>query len=278
MCHVYIKTCFSPAGTYARNAGKLGGHMLLIPQIYLKNGRAVGIGRTTSPLFRDDPIATAKAMKEAGAEVIQCIDLEIPPVGVSSHLPIIKKIHDEVKLAVYADGGFKTVHAVESFVAAGVEIVCLGSIAYQQPHFLEEASQKFPGKIAAHIDVRSGHVTIPGYAVVANKTPFDYADRFLEAGIRHIFYSEVGGDGLIADEHFDKILTFCKRVTARIVCTSEIRGPADIERIIKMNIPRLDGLVLAKILSEGRIDLRGAIAMASDLEIEHGDESTLTEM
>lgn len=252
--------------------------MLIIPQIYLKNGKAVGVGTTNAALFKDDPMATAQAMKDAGVEILYLIDLAVPPVGLSPHLSIIKKIKDELKLSIYVDGGFKTLQSVETFINAGAELVVVGLMAYQQALVLEETCKKFPGKIATHIDLKGGHVTIPGYTVATNKTSFDYSDGFLQSGVRHFFYSEVGPDGLMQEEHFDSLTKFCKRVTARVVCTSEIRSPADIERIAQMNVPRLDGLVLAKSLYENKVDLRGTISMINNIALETGDESTLTDM
>lgn len=233
---------------------------------------------TRSPLFREDPMATAQAMADAGVKAIHCIDLGLPPFGPSPHLSIIKNMHDELGLALYVGGGFKTLQAVENFIDAGASLIVLGSVAYQQPHFLGDIGKKLPGKIAVHIDVKSGHVTIPGYTVVANKTPFDYAEQFLASGVRYIFYSDVGADGLMDNEHLDNLVSFCNRVTARIVCTSEVSQISQIERMANLNIPRLEGIILGRPLYEGRIDLHSAIAMVADLVLTSDEESTMTEM
>lgn len=254
--------------------------MILIPQFYLRGGKVVLPEGTTSPTFSDNPMKTALALKDAGAEAIHVVDLGIVPVGTSPHLAVIKQIHDTLGLAIYVGGGFKTTRAIEPYVDAGVELVALGSIAYQQPAFLEEAAKKFPARIATHIDVKAGRVTIPGYTVVANKTAFDYAERFVGQGVRYIFYAETGANDLMAEEHFAKLESFARKVTVRVLCTSGVASLADVERIAKISIgaPRLDGLVLGRPLFEGRIDLRGAVAMVSDVMMSAGDESTLTEM
>nr|HPQ80836.1 HisA/HisF-related TIM barrel protein [bacterium] len=126
--------------------------MILVPQLYLKNGKVLMHEGTTSPLFQDDPLSTARAMKDAGAEALYVMDLGVPPVGASPHLPTIKRIHDDLGLACYVTGGFKTVQSMEPYITAGVEIIALGSVAYQQPAFLDEACKKFPARIATHID------------------------------------------------------------------------------------------------------------------------------
>jgi len=252
--------------------------MILIPQIYLRGGKVARSEQTTSPLFVDDPFETANALKGAGAEGLLCMDLSLTPVGTSPNLMPIKKIHDEVELGIYVGGGFKTPQEIEGYVKAGVELVIIGSIAYQKPDFLESICKSFPGKIAVHIDVKAGRVTIPGYAVASNKTPFDYAEEFVAKGVRYILYSEISAEGKMDDTCFNNIEKFCNEVTARVICTSNVNSLNDIERLVTMNAQRLEALVLAKSLYEGRIDLMGANAMIADLSLAGDSDSTLTEM
>ena len=252
--------------------------MLLIPQFYMRNGKVVLGEGARSSLLVDDPVQTAGAMKAEGAEAIHIVDLSVPHVGQSPNLPIIKKIKDEVGAQLFVDGQFKTQQAVEGYVDAGVTFVVLNSTAYQQPAFLQELCKSFPNKIGVHIDVKGSKVTIPGYAVVANKTALDYAERFTEAGVRYILHSDVKADGTLGEENFKNLLNFCKEVTARIMCTSEVANLSDIERIFTLGAPRLEGLILARSLHEDRIDLRSAIAMVNDLIIASGNEETLAEL
>ncbi|MFH0799594.1 MAG: HisA/HisF-related TIM barrel protein [Pseudomonadota bacterium] len=252
--------------------------MILIPQIYLRNGKVVLVDRGASPLFSEDPLRTAAAIKDSGAEAIYMMDLSVPPVGVSPNLAVAKNIREETGLFLYVAGAFKSQAGIESFASIGADFMVLGSIAYQQPAFLAEVSGKFPGRIATHIEVKAGRVTIPGYAVVTNKTALDYAEQFLKSGVRHILYSDVGADGLMSDENLANIVAFCKQVTARIICATELSSLSDVERIVKLGALRLDGIVLGRVLQEGRIDLRSAISMVNDLNLASADESTLTEM
>ncbi len=252
--------------------------MILVPKMYLRDGKVAARQGTTSPLFQDDPFATAQAMTDSGAEAIQIVDLGIPHVGTSPHLPIITRIHHELEVAVYVGGSFKTTQSVESFMNAEIELVALDSVAYQQPAFLKEVIEQFPARVAVHIDVKAGRVTIPGYTVVANKTALDYAERFIDQGVRFILYSDVGPSGTMENDNFDQLLEFCNKATARIFCTSEISSLADMQRIALLGAPRLDALVLDRSLAEGHIDLRGAIAMLADLSLESSDEATLTDM
>ncbi len=252
--------------------------MILIPQFYLKNGKVALKAGTASRIFTEDPVETAKAIQAVGAERLHINDLTVPHVGQSPTLPIIRQIRKETSLALSADGAFRTSQTVKDYLDAGVEFVALGPIAYQQPQFLDQLCEEFKGRIATHIDVKGGKVTIPGYAVATNKTANDYAVQFLEKGVRYILYSNARNDGTMGTENFKAILDFCKDVTARIICTSEVANLEDIEKIFTLGAPRLEGLVLAKSLFEDRIDLRSAVVMVNDLIIASGNEATLAEL
>lgn len=252
--------------------------MILIPQFYLKNGKVALRAGSTSPIFSEDGVETAKAMQDAGVEKLHISDLSVPHVGASPSAPVLKEIRKRTNLVVSVDGTFRTVQTVKDYLECGLEFVALGSIAYQQPQFLDELCKEFKGKIAVHIDVKGGKVTIPGYAVATNKTAYDYAEQFLEKGVRYILYSDIRNDGTMGEENFKSILDFCKSVNARIVCTSEVQNIEDIERIFTLGAPRLEGIILARSLFEDRVDLRSAIIMANDLLIASGNEATLADL
>ncbi len=252
--------------------------MFLIPQIYLRGGEVISREGTVSPIFQRDPIATATTMMDCGAEAIHCIDLEITAMGKSPNISVIKEIREKTNLAVHVGGGFKTTQALNAYISAGVEMIVLGTVAFQQPTFLKEACEAFPGRIAVHIDVKSSKIVIPGYAVVSHKTALDYAEKFIEDGVRYILFSDVASDGYMAEENYTNLVDFCKGVTARVICTSEMRDLTGVEKIANFAIPRLDGLILAKSLYSDRIDLRGAIAMVNDITLSNDNEPTLTEM
>lgn len=249
--------------------------MLLIPQIFLKQSKAVRFDRTVAPQFSEDPIVMANTLKGSGVEAVYISDIGIPHVGQSPHLPIIKEIREKVGLAVYVGGPFVSVGSMEPYIDLGVELIALGAVVYQQPHILADACKAFPGRVAAHIDVKGGRVTVPGWTVAANKPASEFAERFKQAGVRVLFYSDVGADGKIGDEQFASTLTFCKTALTRIVLTSDVAGPNDIERLIRLGAPRLEGLVVAKAFYEGRIDIRGACALVADLLLISGNEPTI---
>jgi len=252
--------------------------MILMPQIFLRGTKAVALERTVAPIFDEDAFAMASRMKDAGAEAIYIVDLGIPHLGTSDNAPVIQKIREELGLTVFVGGAFRSVRSIEAYLEMDLKLAVLETVAYQQPQFVKEACGRYPDGIAVSINVRAGRVTIPGWTVAANKTAFDYAEQFGEIGVKTFFYSDVGNDGFMGSENLANLLNFCKGVHRSVVCASEIKNSGDIERLVTLGAPGLDGLVLARSLYEGRVDLKASIALVADLSMDRGNEPTLTEL
>lgn len=252
--------------------------MILIPQIFIKAGRAVRPERTAFPLFDEDAYAMAKSMADVGSDALFISDLNVSPVGTNENIPVMAKIRKDLKVKLIVGGAFRAPPSFAPYIELGADLIVLDSHAYQQPRIVEEACARFGGKIAVHIDVRDGRVTIPGWTVAANKTAFDYAERFMEQGVTALFYSNMSVDEKTADEHLKEILDFCKRIDASIYCTNEIRGLDDIERLVTLGAPHLEGVVLGRGLYQGRIDLKGAISYVADMMLDVSNEPTLLDM
>lgn len=252
--------------------------MQLIPQIYLKNGKvAIPEGKTRT-ILDEDLHATAKILTAAGCESIVCVDLNASPIKPSPNIALIKELQADYNLSTIISASFKTADEIEPYIKAKASLMLIGQAAYQQPELISEACKKFPAKIAVSIDVKGNRVTIPGYAAVSNKSALDYAIQFQNLGVRTFFYSQVANNGLIDDDSLDGIFNFCKSASARVICASEILNISDIERIVRTIAPKMDGIVLAKAISENRIDLRGAITLVNDLLIDLSSDATIAEM
>ena len=255
----------------------VGGYssMLLIPQLYLKNGEVLRPENTTSPYFDASPLIMAEKIKAAGAETIYITDLNVPTSGKSPHLEIIQNIQRTCDLSVVLEGKFKSVQAVQNYIDANIELIALDQITYQEPKLVQEICKAFPKRIAAHIDIKAGKVVIPGWTVAANKSGLDYAERFYDYGISYILYSDTESDGSISQDCLVRTKKFCQTALTRTILSNEITNLAEIENIIELEAPRLEGIIINKSLYQGLIDLRSAHTFVANLLVDSGNELTL---
>lgn len=252
--------------------------MILVPQIYLKNGRALPLEGTASPIFNEDAFVMAQAMVEAGSDALHITDLGVTTVGTNENIPVIKKIKETLKIKIFVGGAFRAPQSLESYIEMESDLIVMDAYAYQQPRLLAEGTQRYPERIAMHIDVRDGRVTIPGWTVAAVKTDLDYAERFRDQGVTTIFYSNMNPDEKTLSKNLDAILMFCKKSGMDVYCTNELYTLGDIERFVTLGAPRLEGLIVGRSLYQGRIDLRGANAFVADLTLDSSNEPTLHDL
>lgn len=252
--------------------------MILVPQIYLKEGRAIEPEGTSFSLFDSDAYAMAKAMMAVGTDAVYITDLNVATVGQSPNLPIISKIKKDLKIKVYVTGPFRAKQSFPSYIDAGVDMIVLDTHAYQQPQIVEDACEFAPKQVAVNIDVRDGRVTIPGWTVAANKTAFDYAERFSDQGITIFFYSNTKADGTTTSEHLSELQEFCKKVRKAVFCTNEVTSLEDVQNLVTLGAPGLLGYILGRGLYQGKIDLRGANALVADMMLDSSNEPTLQEL
>lgn len=252
--------------------------MLLVPKIYIKDTKTLMRGDARSSLFTDDPFATAKAMMDIGTDAIYVMDLNISPVGTNPNTEIIKKIRNDLKLKVILGGAFRVPQCFTPYEDADLELFVFDSNAYQQPKVVEEACKKFPGKIAVNIDVREERVVIPGWTVAANKTAYDYVERFTEQGVESFFYSNMNAEGKTQESNLEELKNFCKKIKKPVYCTNEINTLEDIVSLVTLGAPHLEAVILDKGLYQERIDLKGANAYVADLMLDSSNEPTLQDM
>jgi phosphoribosylformimino-5-aminoimidazole carboxamide ribotide isomerase len=252
--------------------------MILIPQIYLKEGRAIEPEKTAFSLFDTDAYAMAKAMMAVGTDAVYLTDLNVATVGQSPNLQIISKIKKDLKIKVYVTGPFRAKQSFPPYIEAGVDLIVLDTHAYQQPQIVEDACELAPKSVAVNIDVRDGRVTIPGWTVAANKTTFDYAERFGNQGVTVFFYSNTKADGTTTKENLNELQDFCKKVRASVFCTNEVTSLQDVQNLVTLGAPGLVGYILGRGLYQGKIDLRGANALVADMMLDSSNEPTLQEL
>jgi phosphoribosylformimino-5-aminoimidazole carboxamide ribotide isomerase len=110
--------------------------MTLYPAIDLKDGVGVRLragDMAQSTVFAPDPAAQAIAFQQAGCAWLHVVDLDGAVAGQSVNAASIAAILAAVTLPVQVGGGVRDMAAIETWLAAGVRRVILGSAAAKNP-------------------------------------------------------------------------------------------------------------------------------------------------
>ena len=236
--------------------------MLIFPAIDLRDGQVVRLvegdyDRMT--VYGDDPLSTAKAYKEAGAEYLHVVDLDAAKDGEQKNLAVIQKLAAESGLKLEVGGGVRDEASAKRYLDAGVSRVILGSAAIEKPEFMEALAKEYPGQVAAGVDARDGFVAIHGWKTVTDIVAYDFVKSLPERGIDTVIYTDISRDGKLQGPNLEAYDKLSQIHGLNIVASGGVSSPEDIAALAKLN---LYAAIIGKALYDGRITLIQAMEAA----------------
>jgi phosphoribosylformimino-5-aminoimidazole carboxamide ribotide isomerase len=239
--------------------------MILFPAIDLKDGVCVRLKKGLmheATVFNDDPAAQARTFQDQGFQWLHCVDLNGAFDGRSVNAEAIKAIRAAVGLPIQLGGGIRDMAAVESWLAAGIDRVILGTAALTNPQFVKDAARAFPGRIVVGADAKGGKIATQGWAETSDLTPADLGKRFEDAGVAAILFTDIDGDGLLKGVNVTATAALARALSIPVIASGGVGANADIEALVAANEPGIAGVVVGRALYDGRIDIPAALALA----------------
>jgi phosphoribosylformimino-5-aminoimidazole carboxamide ribotide isomerase len=238
--------------------------VIIFPAIDLKDGVCVRLKKGVmedATVFNTDPAAQARDFAAQGFQWLHCVDLNGAFAGRSANADAIKSIRAAIDLPIQLGGGIRDMAAVETWLAAGITRVILGTAALTDPQFVKDAARKFPGRIVVGADAKGGKIATQGWADVSDLTPVDLGRRFEDAGVAAILFTDIDGDGLLKGVNVSATAALARALTIPVIASGGVGSIADIENLIAAREPGIEGVVVGRALYDGRIDVATALAM-----------------
>ncbi len=242
--------------------------MILFPAIDLKDGRCVRLKRGVmedATIFNDDPAAQAAQFAALGFRYLHCIDLDGAFAGRSANADAIKAIRASIDLPIQLGGGIRDMKAVESWLGSGITRAILGTAALTNPNFVREACRAFPDRIVVGADAKGGKIATEGWAKTSELTPVELGRRFEDAGAAAILFTDVDVDGLKGGINLPATLALARAVKIPVIASGGVGSIADIEKLVAVREPNIEGVVVGRALYDGGLDARTALRIANDV-------------
>ena len=244
--------------------------MILFPAIDLKDGVCVRLKRgrlSEATVFNRDPAAQARSFEQAGFRWLHCVDLNGAFEGRSVNGDAVREILSTTKLPVQLGGGIRDMRAIESWIAAGVARVILGTSALTNPALVREAATSFPGRIVVGADARDGKVATRGWAEVSDLTPIELGKRFEDAGVAAILFTDVNSDGILEGINLKATSALARALSIPVIASGGVSGIADIEALVALAEPNIEGVVIGRALYDGGLSPAQALACANAVRV-----------
>lgn len=232
--------------------------MLVIPAIDLQGGRCVRLLRgdfAQETVFGDDPVAVARAWREAGAELLHVVDLDGARLGRPAQLDRVRAIAAEGP--VQLGGGLRLAADVAAADVAGAWRMVLGTSALDLP-FLRRLLAVYGERIVVALDTRDGRVVTRGWTAVSDWTLVDAGQALLDAGVHRFLHTDVERDGALTAPNFDSLAA----LIALGAPTIASGGVASLDHLRRLREIGAEGVVVGRALYEGVFTLQEALAHA----------------
>lgn len=239
--------------------------MFIIPAIDLKDGQCVRLqqGRKDAvTVYSGDPVATARKWEDCGAKVLHVVDLDGAFSGKQKNLEQILRIRKKVKMTMEVGGGIRIIQTVDQLVSAGVDRVILGTAAIEDPSFMTEACNRFPGRILIGIDAKDGKVAVRGWESVSSIDALELARRVETVGAAGIIYTDISRDGMLTGPNIPAQQEMVGAVRIPVIASGGIATIDDISNLLA--IKGLWGAITGKAIYAGSLDLRQAIKLSAE--------------
>ena len=244
--------------------------LTLYPAIDLKDGHCVRLRRgdmADATVYADDPAAQARAFIDAGARFIHVVDLDGAFAGRSVNGDAVRAIIAAVgDVPVQLGGGIRDLAAVDTWLAAGITRVVLGSAAVKSPSLVREACLAHPGRIAVGIDARNGEVATEGWVERTGLDARTLARRMEDAGVASLVLTAIARDGTGDGLDLDGLLAIAGSVGVPVIASGGVGALSHLGALLAAaeDCPSIEGVIVGRALYDGRLALRDALDLLAE--------------
>lgn len=241
--------------------------MRVFAAIDLMDGKAVRLKEGSfdrSTQYAGNALEAAGFLKEKGAQRIHVVNLKGALTGqqeiglkgsggLGSCIPAIRAMNMDVQFG----GGIRTLEDCDYLDSLGVSHMIVGTAAIENRKFLEQALNKYAGKLTVAVDVKGGKPATKGWTETSDLTTEALCLYLNQIGVQRIVYTEISRDGMLSGPDLLGLANIKKMFAGRqgIVASGGITTLDDVKAIGKLGI---EEAIIGCAIYENRLDLREA--------------------
>ncbi|MBB5048473.1 phosphoribosylformimino-5-aminoimidazole carboxamide ribotide isomerase [Rhodopseudomonas rhenobacensis] len=238
--------------------------MILFPAIDLKNGQCVRLEQgdmDRATVFNLDPAAQAKSFAAQGFDYLHVVDLDGAFAGKPMNAQAVESMLQVVTMPVQLGGGIRDLKTIEAWLGKGVSRVIIGTAAVRDPALVKDAAKKFPGRVAVGLDARDGKVAVQGWAETSTVSALEIAQRFEDAGVAAIIFTDIARDGLLKGLNLDATIELAEAISIPVIASGGFGSIEDVKALLQPRATKLEGAIVGRALYDGRLDPAEALAL-----------------
>ena len=239
--------------------------MIVIPAVDLKDGRCVRLSQgrmEQETVYSEHPVQMAQQWESKGAERIHVVDLNGAVAGKPFHQSLIKEMVRSLQIPIEVGGGIRDFDTLENYLSSGVRWVILGTAAFNNRPFIEEACHRFPERVILGIDAKGGKVAIQGWNEVVSLEAIDLAKQVEGMGLSAIIFTDIEKDGMSTGLNFESTQKLSRSTSIPVIASGGVSRIEDIGHLLELEPDGVIGVIVGRALYTGSVDLEEAIRIS----------------
>lgn len=248
--------------------------MIVLPAIDIRGGKCVRLFQgdyAQETVFGDRPADMAERWLAEGATALHVVDLDGAREGRSANedavVEILKTAGEAAsglaaRPTVQLGGGIRDLAAIESWLAAGLDRVILGTVAVRDPALVEKAAVRFPGRVWVGIDARGGKAAVEGWTETTAHGATDLAREMESRGAAGVVYTDIGRDGTGKGVDVEGTAELARSLRIPVIASGGVRSREDVVRLRTAGDGAVAGVIVGRALYDGAVRLGDLLAAA----------------
>jgi len=229
--------------------------MILLPAVDILEGKAVRLSQgefDQRTVYDADPLDAARRWVSQGARSLHVVDLDGARSGAPVNLEHVRRIVAEAEVPVQVGGGLRTIEAVRAAMEAGATRVLIGTAAYTDIDFLDQAIAELDDRVVVSVDARDGRLAGAGWTEQTDIPIEAVIEQLGARGVRRFVYSSIERDGMLQGPDLDGARRVAEAVRGTYTYSGGISSLEDLRALVELRQVNLIGVIVGRALYEGR--------------------------
>jgi phosphoribosylformimino-5-aminoimidazole carboxamide ribotide isomerase len=236
----------------------------LYPAIDIKGGKCVRLlfgDMNNETVYNIDPLDQAMWFVDQGAEWLHIVDLDAAVKGEQlnkiSILKILKTLQNKVKIQI--GGGIRSMEKIDFWLENFVDRVILGTLALENPSFVNNLGHEYFKKIIIGADVRDGMIASHGWEKQSDTAAIDLLKKFDQSLVSSVIYTDISKDGSMKGVSLDQTISFAKQNPHPVIASGGVSSLNDILKLYENFSNGIEGVVIGRALYDKKFTFEEAL-------------------
>ena len=222
--------------------------MILIPSLEILSGEVVRLaGNVDSKptVLGEDPLKTARELRQAGAMFFHVVDLDAV-LGNGNNNDVLRKLAEDM-VPFQVRGRITTAERADEILKLGADRVVLGSLPYQEADVAKDLVKRFGMRVMGSLDVKGDRVLVDGdedKEGVAGISLAEALDKLKATGVQRVIFNSVASAGEDAALDAAMLESVLAEGAFQIYARCTLQTPEQLEPLSRLHDMGLLGVIL----------------------------------